>query len=83
MAQNTNDIQQRLVNILGRRFDKGEFPISARFVEDLGADSLDVVEVIMAIEEEFGVEIPDSEAESIKTIEQMIEYIKTATQKNA
>jgi acyl carrier protein len=48
----------------------------AKFIEDLGADSLDTVELIMALEEEFGVEIPDEDAEKIVTVKDAIEYIK-------
>ena len=48
----------------------------ASFVEDLGADSLDTVELIMSFEEEFGVEIPDTEAEKIKTVQDVINYIE-------
>ncbi len=46
------------------------------FIDDLGADSLDIVELIMALEEEFDLEIPDSEAEKIKTVGDAVEYIK-------
>ena len=48
----------------------------ANFVEDLGADSLDVVEMIMALEERFGIEIPDNEAENIKTVQDVVNYIE-------
>jgi acyl carrier protein len=48
---------------------------SASFIEDLGADSLDIVELVMAFEEEFGVEIPDDAAEKITTVRDAIEYI--------
>lgn len=48
----------------------------ARFIEDLGADSLDIVELIMAMEEEFETEIPDEEAEKILTVGDTIEYVK-------
>ena len=48
----------------------------ASFVDDLGADSLDTVELVMALEEEFGVEIPDDDAENIKTVQDAINYIK-------
>lgn len=47
----------------------------ASFVDDLGADSLDTVELVMALEEEFGVEIPDEDAENIKTVQDAISYI--------
>ncbi|MDR2098692.1 MAG: acyl carrier protein [Rickettsiales bacterium] len=49
----------------------------ASFIEDLGADSLDTVELVMAFEEEFGVEIPDEEAEKIMTVKNAVEYIET------
>ena len=48
----------------------------ASFIDDLGADSLDVVELIMALEEEFDMEIPDSDAEKISTVNDVVEYIK-------
>jgi acyl carrier protein len=48
----------------------------ASFVEDLGADSLDTVELVMAFEEEFGIEIPDEDAEKITTVQNVIDYIK-------
>ena len=48
----------------------------AKFIDDLGADSLDQVELVMAFEEEFGVEIPDTEAEKIKTIKDVVDYIE-------
>ena len=47
----------------------------ARFIEDLGADSLDIVELIMAFEEEFSIEIPDEAAEKIKTVQDVVNYI--------
>lgn len=50
---------------------------SANFVDDLGADSLDNVELIMAFEEEFDVEIPDTDAENIKTVQDVIDYIES------
>ena len=50
----------------------------SRFVEDLGADSLDVVEMIMALEEKFEIEIPDSDAENIKTVQDVVDYIENA-----
>ena len=50
----------------------------AKFVEDLGADSLDVVEMIMALEEKFEIEIPDSEAEKIQTVQDVVDYIEKA-----
>ena len=49
----------------------------ASFVDDLGADSLDTVELVMALEEEFGIEIPDEDAEKITTVQQAIDYVKS------
>ena len=50
--------------------------LEASFIDDLGADSLDIVELIMALEEEFDIEIPDAEAEKIVTVRDAVEYIK-------
>lgn len=56
--------------------------LKSRFAEDLGADSLDVVELVMALEEEFDIEISDEDAESILTVEKAVSYIKKSTQAN-
>ena len=53
----------------------------ASFIDDLGADSLDIVELIMALEEEFDLQIPDSEAEKIATVGDVVEYIKAVNKK--
>ena len=50
--------------------------LESAFVDDLGADSLDIVELVMALEDEFQIEIPDKDAESIKTVNDAVEYIK-------
>ena len=52
-----------------------EAAIESTFIDDLGADSLDIVELIMAFEEEFGIEIPDEAAEKIKTVQDVVSYI--------
>ena len=57
--------------------DEEEVTPDASFVDDLGADSLDVVELVMAFEEEFGVEIPDDDAEKITRVREAISYIET------
>jgi acyl carrier protein len=57
--------------------DVNEITTGASFIDDLGADSLDIVELVMKMEEEFGIEIPDEEAEKIKTVNDVVEYIKT------
>jgi acyl carrier protein len=55
-----------------------EVKLEANFVEDLGADSLDVVELVMALEEKFEIEIPDEDAEGIKTVKDVVDYIEKA-----
>jgi acyl carrier protein len=55
-----------------------EVTLEADFVEDLGADSLDVVELVMALEEKFEIEIPDEDAENIKTVKDVVDYIEKA-----
>ena len=56
--------------------DEDQVTLDASFADDLGADSLDTVELIMAYEEEFGVEIPDDQAEKIKTVKDVVEFIE-------
>ena len=58
--------------------DEAEVTIDSTSIDDLGADSLDIVELIMAFEEEFNVEIPDDVAEKIKTVKDTVEYIDSA-----
>ncbi len=56
--------------------EEADVTVEARFIEDLGADSLDVVELIMAMEDEFDLEFPEEEAENISTIGDVVDYIK-------
>ena len=72
-------IEQKVKNIIADQLGVSEEEIkpAASFIEDLGADSLDIVELVMAMEEEFEVEIPDEEAENIKTVQDAINYINT------
>ena len=56
--------------------DEDEVTLEASFIDDLGADSLDIVELIMALEEEFDIEIPDEDAERIATVGDAVEYIR-------
>jgi len=71
-------IEERVKKIIVEQLGVKEEDVKpeASFVEDLGADSLDTVELIMSFEEEFGVEIPDTEAEKIKTVQDVINYIE-------
>ena len=62
--------------------DASEVTPKAQFISDLGADSLDTVELVMALEEEFDIEIPDEDAEKIKTVGETIDYIKEKTGKH-
>ena len=59
--------------------DESEIVPEASFIDDLGADSLDIVELIMSMEEEFGLEIPEDEVESLSTVGAAVEYIKANT----
>lgn len=56
--------------------NESEVKLESRFVDDLGADSLDVVELVMALEEKFEIEIPDEEAEKISTVKDVVDYIE-------
>jgi len=57
--------------------EEDEVKMESSFIEDLGADSLDIVELIMALEEEFEIEVPDEDAEKLTTVGQAIDYIKS------
>ncbi|MCK8816927.1 acyl carrier protein [Natroniella sulfidigena] len=69
-------IQEIVVTELG--VDADEVTPEASFIDDLGADSLDIVEVVMAFEEEFDIEIPDEDAEDIGTVQDAVDYIENA-----
>jgi len=72
-----NSIANRVIKIISEQLGvKEEVTTEANFVDDLGADSLDTVELVMALEEEFNIEIPDEDAEKIATVRDAIEYIK-------
>jgi acyl carrier protein len=79
MAEFEARVKKIIVEQLG--IDPDEVVNTASFVKDLGADSLDTVELVMAFEEEFGLEIPDEEAEKIQTVENAIDYIKIHAKK--
>ena len=72
------NIEQRVKKIVAEQLgvNESEIKTESSFVDDLGADSLDTVELVMALEEEFECEIPDEEAEKITSVQQAIDYIK-------
>jgi acyl carrier protein len=72
------DVQAKVIEIIVQQLgvDAEKVTIDASFVDDLGADSLDVVELVMAFEEEFGVEIPDEAAEKIATVKDAVDYLQ-------
>ncbi|GAP75756.1 MULTISPECIES: acyl carrier protein [Pseudoalteromonas] len=72
-----SDIQERVKKIIVEQLGvkEEEVKLEASFVDDLGADSLDTVELVMALEEEFDTEIPDEEAEKITTVQAAIDYV--------
>lgn len=71
-----SSIEERVKKIVSEQLGvKDEIANDASFVDDLGADSLDTVELVMALEEEFECEIPDEEAEKITTVQQAIDYV--------
>ncbi|NOS81364.1 MAG: acyl carrier protein [Nitrospira sp.] len=71
-------VDERVKKIISEQLgvEEDEVTPEASFVEDLGADSLDTVELVMALEEEFGIEIPDEDAEKILTVGKALDYIK-------
>jgi len=69
-----NEVKEIVLNILG--VEEKEIKPEAAFVENLGADSLDTIEIIMAIEEKFNIVIPDEEVKKIRTIQEAIEAVK-------
>ena len=70
-------VKEIIVDQLGE--DENQVNSEASFIDDLGADSLDTVELVMALEEEFDIEIPDEEAEKIATVQNAVDYIKDQT----
>lgn len=75
MAEVIDKVKEIIVDQLG--VDAEEVTMEAAFVDDLGADSLDVVELVMAVEEEFSIEIPDEDAEKITNVSEVVNYIET------
>ncbi|MEB3198697.1 MAG: acyl carrier protein [Candidatus Sericytochromatia bacterium] len=80
MVASESEVFERIKKIVIERLDVSDASVTldAGFTEDLGADSLDTVELVMAFEEEFNVEIPDEDAENIKTIRDAVNYVVKA-----
>ena len=78
MADQNTSIEQRVRKIIVDQLGVKEDQVTpeAKFIEDLGADSLDTVELVMALEEEFGQEIPDEEAEKLQSVADVIKYVE-------
>ncbi|AEH22133.1 Acyl carrier protein [Thermodesulfobacterium geofontis OPF15] len=74
-------VEEKVIEIISQKLNlsKDQIKPEASFVDDLGADSLDLVELVMAMEEAFGMEVPDEEAEKLRTVKDVIEYIKAKT----
>lgn len=77
MSETADRVKKIVVEHLG--VDEAKVTENASFIDDLGADSLDTVELVMAFEEEFGVEIPDDAAEKIQTVKDAIDFIEKNT----
>ena len=75
---NTEDVFEKVKTIIVEQLGVAETSVEmdASFIDDLGADSLDIVELVMALEEEFDIEIPDTDAEKVVTVGDVVEYIK-------
>ena len=73
-----SSLEQKVSKIIAEQLNVEEEKIkpSASFINDLGADSLDIVELVMAMEEEFGLDIPDQDAEGLKTVGDVLKYLK-------
>ena len=74
MSEIESKVKKIVIDHLG--VDESKVTLESKFIDDLGADSLDTVELVMAFEEEFGVEIPDDAAETIITVQNAIDYLE-------
>jgi acyl carrier protein len=73
MSEHFDKIKEIVIDKLG--VEEAKVTVGAKFIDDLGADSLDTVELIMQFEEEFGIEIPDDDAENLLSVKQAVDYI--------
>ena len=78
MTSNTTDIQERVIKVVREKMGKTPEQVTrdSSFINDLGADSLDIVELVMELEDEFGISIPDTDSEKIQTVGNAIDYIQ-------
>lgn len=74
----TNDIKEGVISVIAEslNIDKSKIQMKSNIIDDLGADSLDSVEIIMALEEKFGISITDGDAEGIRTVEQLVKKVE-------
>ena len=74
----SEEIKQKVISMIAQQLGKaeGDITLESHFIDDLGADSLDTVELIMQFEEEFNIEIPDEDAETITTVGKAVTYIE-------
>ncbi len=78
VVMSSEEVLEKVKGIIVEQLGVAENAVTmeASFIDDLGADSLDIVELVMALEEEFDIEIPDSDAEKVVTVSDVVEYIK-------
>ncbi len=71
-------IEEKVIELVAQKLNlsKDQVKLESSFVDDLGADSLDLVELVMAMEEAFGLEVPDDDAEKLRTVKDVVDYIK-------
>lgn len=75
-----SDVKDRVIDIVVEQLglERDKVKVESKFVDDLGADSLDTVELVMALEEEFDIEIPDEQAEKITTVQEAIDFVESS-----
>ena len=81
MSEQTIEQRVKKINVEQLSVNADQVTPEAKFIEDLGADSLDTVELVMALEEEFGIEVPDEQAEKLQSVGDVIKYIEETQQK--
>ena len=81
----SSTVSEKVIKIVAKELDieEADVKLESTFVDDLGADSLASVEVMMALEEEFGIDIPDEDAEKINSVQQVVDYITQAVGEQA